>query len=187
MLDSGNGLKSVSRERKLFSDQVHDKGNSHADAADANEALNELVALLALQETAEITADPGACRHDDGDRPVDFPVNSKGDGADQQEHVGERVLEGVDFDGRESGVAREPENLHEPDTHLHNAAVDGDGEKSEGTLEGELFRRVCRRLAQNVFAQVAHDHHKADDNSENGLEKLVSNVHQKACSDECTE
>ena len=63
-------------------DQVHDKRDCHADAADANESLDELVAFFTLQETAEIAADPGATCHDDGDGPVDFACHAERDGTD---------------------------------------------------------------------------------------------------------
>ena len=73
----------------LFHNQVHHERDGHGDAANADEPLDELVALLALQKAAEIAADPGAAGHQGGNRPVDFPVKSKRDGAHQQEHVGE--------------------------------------------------------------------------------------------------
>ena len=44
----------------LFHNQIDDECNGHADAADADKALDELVAFLALQEAAEVAANPGA-------------------------------------------------------------------------------------------------------------------------------
>ena len=61
--------------------------------------------------------------------------HAESEGAYQQENVGERVLEGVYLDGGESRVTRESENLDEADADLHDATVDGDGEKSEGAFE----------------------------------------------------
>ena len=81
------------------------------------------------------------------------------------------------MDGRKSGVAREPENLHEPDADLHDATVDGNAEKAERAFEGEFFGRGCRRLAQNIFLEVAHHDHKANDDSENCLKQFVADAH----------
>ena len=54
--------------------------------------LDKLVALLALEETSAVAAQPGTCRHHDGDGPVDFACDAEHGRADEQEHVGERVL-----------------------------------------------------------------------------------------------
>ena len=70
---------------------------------------------------------------------------------------------------------------------MHNAAVDGDAEKSERAFKSQLLWRRCRRLAQNIFLEVAHDDHKANHHSENRLEKFVANVNQEACADKSAE
>ena len=171
----------------LFHNQVHHECDGHADAADADKALDELVALLALQKAAEVAADPGSACHDDGDGPVDFSGHAEGECAYQQEDVGERVLEGVNLDGGESRVSRESENLYETHTDLHDATVKGDDEKSKRPFESQFFGRIFRRLSENVLVQVAHHDHKADDNSEDCLEKLVADVYQKTGAEECPE
>ena len=167
----------------LFHNQVDHECDGHADAADADKALDELVAFLALQETAEVAADPGAACHDDGDGPVDFSRHAESECAYQQENVGECVLEGVNLDGGESRVSRKSENLYETHTDLHDATVKGDDEKSKRPFESQFFGRIFRRLSENVLVQVAHHDHKADDNSEDCLEKLVADVYQKTGSD----
>ena len=177
----------VKNGKNLFNNQVHHQRDGHADATDADEALDELVAFFALQETAEIAADPGAACHDDGDGPVDFASHAERNGTYHQEHVGEGIFESVNLDWRKSGVARESKNLHESDTNLHDAAVNGDGEKSESAFEGQLFRRIFRRLSQNILVQVAHDNHEADDDCENCLEQLVADMYQEARSKKGTE
>ena len=63
----------------LLHHQVYGEGNGHADAADANESLDEFVAFFTLRETAEVAAKPGSCRHDDGDGPVDFSCHAESD------------------------------------------------------------------------------------------------------------
>ena len=171
----------------LLHHQVYDEGYGHADAADANEALDELVTLLALRETAEVAAKPGSCRHDNSDWPVDFTCHAECDRAYKQKYVGERVLEGVHVNRVKPGVSREPENLYEPDADLHDATVNGDAEESESPFKRELFGWGCGRLAENVLTQVAHDDHKADDDGENGLEEFVPNANQEACADEGSE
>ena len=149
--------------------------------------MDELVAFLALCEAAEVTAKPSTCRHDNRDRPVDFSCNAKSDCAYNQEHVRECILNGVHVNRIKPRVSREAEDLDKADTHLHNATIDGDCEKSDGTFDGEFFRRSCRRLSENVLAQVAHDYDKADDDRQNGLEEFVANADQEAGSEERTE
>lgn len=158
-------------------DQVHNKRNCHADAANANESLDKLVAFFTLQKATEIASNPGATCHQHRNGPVDFAVDSKGDGTYHQEHVGEGILEGVNLDGRKSGVARESKNLHKSDTNLHDATVNGDGEKSKSAFESQLFGWSHRRFAQDILAQVAHDDHKADDDGKNRLKQLVADAH----------
>ena len=154
---------------RSFYGQIYDEGNCHTDTTDADEALDEFVAFLALRETAKVAAKPCACRHDDGDGPVDFSGNSQCNRAYDQEHIRECVLDGVHVNRVKARVARESENLYKTDTHLHNAAIYGDTEKSEGAFDGELFGRCLRGLSENVLAQVAHDHHKAYHDGENRL------------------
>ncbi len=172
---------------ELFREQVHHERDGHANAANADEPLDELVAFFALRETAEIAAEPGACGHDNRNGPVDFPGESECNRAYDQEHVRECVLDGVYMNRVEAGVTREAKNLYKADAHLHNASVDGDGEKSDGAFDGEFFGRVLGRLSENVLAQVAHDHHKANHDGENCLEELVSNADQEACAKQCAE
>ena len=90
------------------------------------------------------------------------------------------------MNGIEAGVAREAKNLDEANTHLNDATVDGDSDKTEGTFPSELGGRRCRRLAEDVFAEAAHDHHQADDHSEKSLESLVADADQKANADTCS-
>ena len=89
------------------------------------------------------------------------------------------------MDGIEAGVAREAENLDEAHANLDDAAVDGDGDKSEGPFPGKFGGRRCRRLAENVFAEAAHDHHQADDGGENGLKSLVTDADQETHANAC--
>ena len=91
------------------------------------------------------------------------------------------------MDGIEAGVTCESENLYETDADLHNASINGDAEESEGSLEGEFCGRGFGRLAEDVFAQVAHDDYEADDDGENGLEEFVPNANQETCADERSE
>lgn len=172
---------------RSFYCQINNECNRHADAANADEPLDELVAFFALREAAEVATEPCACRHDDGDGPVDFPCDAESHCAYNQEHVCESVLDGVHVNRVKARVARESENLYKTDTHLHNAAIYGDTEKSEGAFDGELFGRCLRGGAENVLAQVAHDDHKANYYGENCLEELVSNADQEACAKECAE
>ena len=80
-----------------------------------------------------------------------------------------------------------PDNvMDEAHAYLDDAAVDGDGNKAEGSFPSELFGRGCRRLAKDVFAKAAHDHHQADDHSEKSLESLVADADQKANADTCS-
>ena len=109
--------------------------------------MDKPVALLALQETSEVAADPGAYGHDDGYGPVDFTRKAQGHGAYDQEHVRERVLEGVDLDGRKPRVAREAEYLQKAHAHLHDAAVDGDEGEPERALPCEPFGGCRGRLS----------------------------------------
>ena len=125
--------------QNLFHHQVHDERNRHTDAANADESLDELVAFLALRKAAEVTAEPGTCRHNNRDRPVDFSGNAECDGTYNQEHVRECVLDGVHVNWVKSGVSRESENLYETDADLNDAAVDGNSEESE-----EIGRASCR-------------------------------------------
>ena len=123
---------------RLFYEQIYNEGDCHADAANADESLDELVALFALCEAAEVAAEPRTCCHDEGD-----------------------------------------ENLYKADTDLHNATVNGDAEKAECSFNRELFWWNLWRLAENVFAQVAHHDDKANDDRENRLKELVSDADQK--------
>jgi len=83
------------KKRCLLDNQIYDKRNRHADAANADESLDELIAFLALRKAAEVTAEPGTCRHNNRNGPVDFPCNAESDGTYNQEHVRERILDGV--------------------------------------------------------------------------------------------
>ena len=67
--------------------------------------------------------------------------------------------------------------MYETHADLYDATVNGNGKKSESALEGQLFRRICRRLPQDILVQVAHDNHKADNDCKNCLEKLIADMH----------
>ena len=89
------------------------------------------------------------------------------------------------MDGVKTGVTRESKNLYKADTDLHNATVNGDAEKAECSFNRELFWWNLWRLAENVFAQVAHHDDKANDDRENRLKELVSDADQKTRTDKC--
>ena len=87
------------------------------------------------------------------------------------------------MDRVEAGVTREAENLDKANSHLDDTAVDGHTAKTQGSFPGEFFGRGCRGLAEDVFAEAAHDHHKADDCGEDGLESLVADADQEEDAD----
>ena len=73
--------------------------------------------------------------------------------------------------------------MYEAHADLHDATVDGNGEKTEGSLECELFGGRCRGLAQDIFSQVAHNYQQEKKKKKKRLEKQVADVHQETGSD----
>ena len=138
-----------------------------------------------MQKAAAVTAEPGTHRHDNGNRPINFTRESKGEGAHAEEHGGKGVLKGVHVDGVKAGITGEAKNLDKAHTYLDDTAVDSHATKAEGPFPSEFSGGSCRRLSEDVFAETAHDHYQADDCGKNGLKGLVTYADQKKYANAC--